>query len=233
MKNKLGAFAIAVLIPLAFFLYFDGQGPPTRPKLKRMLALVPPDTLQENKIRVNDTLWHTIPPFEFMGHTGKKVSEKDFENTVFVADFFFTHCPGICPKMSSQLKRVQYEFRDDPTVKILSHTVDPARDSIETLANYAEAYEVDSTKWLLVTGEKTDLYRQARKGYRVTATEGDGGEDDFVHTEKFVLVDRNRVVRGYYDGTDSLSVNRLMEGIKILQLEYPRKKEGIEYRKPG
>ena len=231
MKNTFLAFFIAVLVPVGFFLYFDGQGPPKRLKLKRYIALEA-DHPQPNKILKKDTLWHTIADFEFLGHTGKKVTHETFADKIYVADFFFTHCPGICPKMTSQLQRLQFEYRDDDEVMILSHTVDPVRDTLARLAEYAENYEVDSSKWLLVTGDKVDLYRQARQSYKITATEGDGGEEDFVHSEKVVLIDKDRIIRGYYDGTDTLDVNQLMRDIKILQLEYPKDDNKIKYVKP-
>jgi len=227
MNNKIIAFLIAFIIPLFFFFVIDyldilnimGRG--NQPKLKRYIAITPENDIDSTyAVRVNDTLWHTVPPFSFDGHTGQKITEQTFKNKIIVTDFFFTHCPGICPKMTKQLTRVQQEFRDDDEVMILSHTVDPARDTIQRLIEYADMYEADSTKWIFVTGTKKDLYHQARKGYFITATEGDGGEEDFVHSEKIVLVDKNRIIRGYYDGTNPEEVNRLMVAIKLLKLEY-------------
>lgn len=229
MKSKLLGTLIAIMVPVAFFLFFDhfdyfkAQGRKNLPKLPRYGA-IEADTQQSNKIFVNDTFWHTIPPFEFTAQTGEKITNERLKDKIFVADFFFTNCPGICLKMSSQLQRVQKEYKEEEDVLILSHTVDPSRDSVETLRTYANLYEADSSKWLFLTGDKKDLYQIARKGYFVTAKEGDGGPDDFIHTEKFVLVDKSGVIRGYYDGTDSIAVNKLLTDIKLLMLEYPSTK---------
>jgi len=225
MNSKMLGFFIAIIIPVGFFLVFDHfdvfnvLGKKNRPVLKRYFPLAANET-QDNSILVKDTAYHTIPPFKFLAHTGDSISNETFKDKIFVADFFLTNCPGICPKMSSQLRRVQAEFREDDDLCILSHTVDPERDDKETLATYARMFEADDEKWFFVTGEKPILYEQARKGYFITATEGDGGPEDFVHSEKLVLVDKNQIIRGYYDGTDSTDVNQLMIDIKILELEY-------------
>jgi len=230
VKSKILGLFIAVLVPVAFYLFFDhfdyfqAQRRKNLPELPRYGALEA-DNNQTNRVVADNTSWHTIPAFEFQAHTGEMVNLSTIHNKIVVADFFFTKCLGICPKMSSQLQRVQKEFIDDDSILLLSHTVDPERDSVETLAEYAGLYEADPTKWLFLTGSKTDLYHIARKGYFVTATEGDGSSEDFIHTEKFVLLDKSGVIRGYYDGTDSLEVNKLMTDIKILQLDYPSNKK--------
>lgn len=230
MKSKTIGLFIAILVPVAFFLFFDhfdyfqAQGRKNIPKIPRFGALEA-DNDQPNRIRIDEVNWHTIPPFEFTAHNGEKINNLTVKDKIFVTDFFFTKCLGICPKMTSQLQRVQKEFEGDPDLIILSHTVDPERDTIEALAAYANMYEADSSKWFFITGTKPDLYQIARKGYFVTATEGDGSSEDFIHTEKFVLVDKTGVIRGYYDGTDSIAVNKLMTDIKILQLDSsPNKK---------
>ena len=230
MKHgKYIALLIAFGFPIAFFLFFDHcdtfslLGKHNRPRLKRYSHLAPNST-QTNQFKYNDTLWHTIPSFAFEGHNGKTITLDYFEDKVAVVDFFFTHCPSICPQMTAQLERVQHEFRNYDEVVILSHTVDPARDSIPRLIEYANTHEVDSTKWVMVTGNKKELYQQARQGYFITATEGDGGDDDFVHSEKLVIVDKDKVIRGYYDGTKEEEVNQMMFDIKTLLLEYPVRK---------
>ncbi len=223
--NKLIGIIIAFVFPLVFFFATDFSDPfkiigkKNFPSVNRLIEVDAKDE-RTNKKLIGDKWFHTVPDFAFDGHTGDKVSLAQYEDKVFVADFFFTHCPGICPKMSSQLQRVQYEFRDEQQLMILSHTVDPERDTVEQLNSYADQYEVDSTRWLMVTGNKKALYDQARYGYFVSATEGDGGPEDFIHTEKFILVDKDRIIRGYYDGTDPEDVNKMMVDIKTLLLEY-------------
>ncbi len=227
MKKQHLALFIAIVVPVAFFVFFDHcdvynvLGHENRPKLKRYFALEAP---QANSITKNDTLWQTLPPFEFDGHSGEKVNNATFKDKIIVADFFFANCPGICPKLSSQFQRIQTEFKEDDEIRLLSHTVDPERDTVEALRVYADMFEADSSKWKLVTGDKKELYEIARKGYKVSASEGDGGAEDFIHTEKFVLVDRDQIIRGYYDGTDTAAVNQLMIDIRILQLENHKSK---------
>lgn len=220
MKNKIIFFILIVLFPFGFYFFFKNLKPPTIPQLRRLVAVEDQQNPPQNSIKINDTVWHTVPNFEFLGHTGKIVSNKNFENKIYIADFFFTTCPGICPKLTKQMHRIQAVYKNDNDVKLLSHTVDPARDSLPVLAQYAQRFEIDSTKWLLVTGNKKQLYDQARYGYYVSVTEGDGGKEDFIHTEKLVLIDKQKVIRGYYDGTDSVAVNKLLGDIKVLQLEY-------------
>lgn len=224
--NKIIGIIIAFIAPIVFFFIFDYFdiyqviGRKNQPKLPRYLPITEVVADSANAKRVNDTLWHVVPPFSFMAHNGKTVTEQDFKNKIWVVDFFFANCPGICPKMTNELKRVQREFRTDTALVILSHTVDPVRDTLEALQRYAEANEVDSTRWLLLTGDKKAIYDQARHGYYVSASEGDGGPEDFVHTEKFVLVDKDRIIRGFYDGTNPEEVNKMMTDIRVLELEY-------------
>jgi len=139
------------------------------------------------------------------------------KNTVFVADYFFVQCPGIWKQMSSELQRVYSKFDQQPDFKIVSHTSKPEEDSVEALMDYAKMYGVkDPSKWVFLTGNKKELYQVARNQYFIVDEEGDGGEDDFIHTERFVLVDKQGYLRGYYDGTDSIEVDRLMIDIQDL-----------------
>ena len=170
-----------------------------------------------------DSIYKTIPDFEFLNQQGEKVTRRNFEGKIYVTDFFFTTCKTICPKMSSNLNKVYLTFKDSPDVLFLSHTVDPETDSVQVLNDYAAMFKADSKKWIFVTGEKKKLYDIARNGYRITAMEGDGGPDDFIHSEKFVLVDKQGRIRGYYDGTDPKQVDKLITEIKVLKSEYKEK----------
>jgi len=162
---------------------------------------------------------HRIADFELINQDGKIVTQKDFEGVIYVADFFFTTCPSICPKMSTQMQRVVEEFKDNDQIMLLSHTVYPEIDSVPVLAEYAKKYNADSKKWMLVTGDKKHIYELARKSYFAITTEGSGDEDDFIHTENFILIDKKKRIRGFYDGTSPEDVDRLIEEIKILQGE--------------
>ncbi len=172
-----------------------------------------------------DTIFHVIPDFEFTNQYGKLISKKDFEGKFFVADFIFTTCKTICPKMSEQMANIQEKVKDMDDVLLISHTVDPEEDSVPVLFDYAKKMGAKEGKWHLVTGDKKRLYDIARHGYLVTAMEGDGGPDDFIHSEKFLLIDKESRIRGFYDGTDPVEVKRLTDEIKVLKFEeqIPRK----------
>ena len=178
------------------------------------------DSVTTDGKKIPVTAVHTVPAFRFTDQTGKTITGQDLDGKVYVTDFFFTTCLGICPRMAKQMERVYGKYRSNEQVKFLSHTVNPRRDSVPVLAEYAELHGADARQWHFVTGDKKDLYDMARYGYFVTATEGDGGESDFVHTEKFVLVDPDRRIRGYYNGTDSMEVGKLMIDVDLLLAEY-------------
>ena len=161
---------------------------------------------------------HTIADFELVNQDGIKKGIEDWQGKIVVADFFFTHCPVICPKMTANLKRVQQVFSDNE-ILINSFSVDPQRDSAEQLKKYAKKFRINLDNWQLLTGDKKDIYRLARNSFMVVATDGDGGPDDFIHSEKLVLIDKNKRIRGYYDGTSEKETDQLIYDIKKLQDE--------------
>ncbi len=166
-----------------------------------------------------DTVYHTTGDFSFVNQYGETVSSKSLEGNIKIVDFFFVDCQTICPKMSSQLKRVQDKIQTVKNVVILSHTVNPESDSVPVLKRYAEEYGAVKNKWHLLTGDKKEIYKIAREGYLVSALEGDGGPDDFIHTELFVLVDQHNRIRGFYDGTSAGAVDTLIDELKVLLKE--------------
>jgi protein SCO1/2 len=167
-----------------------------------------------------DTLYHTLPPFRFVNQNGDTISDQDTEGKFIVGEYFFTTCQTICPIMARHMETVQKEFAQDDLVILLSHTVDPERDSVEVLKAYSELHQAQTGKWHFLTGEKKALYDQARYGYLITALQGDGGPEDFIHSEKLVLIDKDKRIRGFYDGTDTKDVKRLIDEIEVLKFEY-------------
>lgn len=168
-----------------------------------------------------DTIYHSIPSFSFINQDGETVTDKMYDGKIYVVDYFFTTCKTICPKMTTELLRVQEKFSyTNGLVQILSHTVDPENDSVPVLKAYSNLIHADSKMWNFVTGDKKQLYDIARNGYMVNALEGDGGPDDFIHSELFVLVDKEKHIRGVYDGTNIKAVNDLLDDIKVLIAEY-------------
>ena len=166
-----------------------------------------------------DTLYHKIPDFKFLNQDSLWISEKDMAGKIYVADFFFTTCPTICPKMKTQLLRIYDKFAEDDRVRILSHTIDPEYDGVRVLKEYAKKLNITSPRWNLLTGKKSDIYRLGEKSYMVTAQEDANEVGGFVHSGAFILVDQNRHVRGIYDGTKEEDVNHLIEDIGLLLKE--------------
>ncbi len=164
--------------------------------------------------------FHKIPSFSLTNQLGETVTEKTFENKIYVADFFFTTCPGICPKMTANMKVLQDEFLDDNEVLLLSHSVTPETDSVAALKQYADNKEVISDKWHLVTGDRKQIYDLGRQSYFAEEDLGEiKTEDDFLHTENFVLIDKKRHIRGIYNGLNKTAVQQLIADIKTLQKE--------------
>ncbi|REJ83720.1 MAG: SCO family protein [Bacteroidetes bacterium] len=170
--------------------------------------------------KAEDGTSHKIGGFSFINQEGKTVTENDYQGKILIADFFFVKCEGICPIMTDQMERVYSEYRNNDLVRFLSHTVKPEEDSVEVLSEYAAKHGAEAGKWNFLTGDKKQLYEMARKDYMVSISEGDGSPDDFVHTQFFALVDPDRRIRGYYDGTDSTEVSKLIEDLQLLIREY-------------
>lgn len=193
--------------------YFAGRKPlRTLPYINvEMIDTVPRQSIAE----LSDTL-HKVSDFHLTDQTGKTVSLADFKGSVFVADFFFTTCQGICPIMNTQLKRVYEKFKGNTKIKFASFTVDPARDTVEAMNRYAQRHGADPAQWHFITGPKPELYQLGRASFAVVATKGNGGTHDFIHSNLFVLVDRDLHIRGYYDGTNAKEVDQLMEDIPLL-----------------
>ncbi|WP_224485275.1 SCO family protein [Robertkochia aurantiaca] len=164
--------------------------------------------------------YHTIAPFRLVNQNGDTITENDYQDKIYVADFFFTTCPTICPIMTDNMVDIQKAVADDPEVKLLSHSVTPDIDSVAQLKKYAIEKGVDDRKWNLVTGDKKQIYELARKSYLAVKTTGDGGPFDMIHTENFILVDKENRIRGFYDGTKEEEIEKLLEDLKILKREY-------------
>lgn len=162
---------------------------------------------------------HKIADFSLINQNGDTITQKDYKDKIYIADFFFTRCPTICPIMSSNMKKLQEMYKDDNEIMLLSHSVTPVIDSVPILRMYADAKGIIASKWNITTGNKKHIYNLARKSYFAVLDEGDGGLQDFIHTEQFVLVDKKRQIRGFYDGTSSKDIEKIKEDIEILKEE--------------
>lgn len=168
--------------------------------------------------------YHKIADFSFVNQNGKTITQKDYKDKIYVADFFFTTCPTICPIMTKNMVSIQKEIINDDEVMLLSHTVTPHIDTVAQLKRYAIEKGVNDSKWNLVTGDKKEIYKMARKSYLAVKDNGDGGPFDMVHTENFMLIDKKRQIRGFYDGTNPEEIAQLLNDISHLKKEYKKKK---------
>ncbi|WP_299527118.1 SCO family protein [uncultured Lutibacter sp.] len=163
---------------------------------------------------------HKIADFSLINQNGDTITQKNYEGKIYVADFFFTRCMTICPVMTNNIGKLQEVFKNEDDIMFLSHSVTPVMDSVPILRAYADKKGVIDAKWNITTGDKKHIYELARKSYFAVLDEGDGGLQDFVHTENFVLVDKKNQIRGFYDGTDNEDIERLIADIRILKNEF-------------
>lgn len=171
-----------------------------------------------NGVLKTDTVFTSVRPFSFVNQEGSTVDASTVEGKVYVTDFFFTSCPTICPKMKQQMLRVYDRFENDQNVLLLSHSIDPKRDSVERLNSYASKLGIKASKWHLLTGERDSIYSMA-KHYMIAAQEDELAPGGFAHSGAFLLVDKNKQIRGIYDGTNVEEVDDLMEDMEVLLRE--------------
>ncbi|MCJ7465663.1 MAG: SCO family protein [Maribacter sp.] len=207
-------FCVSVVI---VYLFYNALKP------KKTLPIYEPSMV--NPELVDSSLfyvkkYHTIADFALINQNGKKITQAAYKDKIYIADFFFTTCPSICPIMTKNMADIQKRILNDDAVLLLSHSVTPEIDSVAQLKKYALEKGVDDRKWNLVTGDKKQIYDLARKSYLAVKTDGDGGPYDMIHTENFILVDKERRIRGFYDGTKGEDIDRLMDDIVILENSY-------------
>ena len=163
---------------------------------------------------------HTIADFELKNQNGEIITNNNYKNKIYIADFFFTRCQTICIAMAYNMSELQEFYKNDDDIMFLSHSVTPVIDSVSVLKEYAQRKGVIDGKWNVTTGRKKHIYELARKSYFAVLDEGNGDENDFIHTEQFVLVDKERRIRGYYDGTEKKDMEKLKKDIVLLKEEY-------------
>jgi protein SCO1/2 len=176
----------------------------------------------ERTVNGNDTVFHTIADFQFADQDSAIITGETFKDKIYVADFFFTSCRTICPIMKTQMLRVYDSIANDPDVLLLSHTIDPEYDTVGRLRDFADRLGVKSSKWHFVTGNKDSIYHIAQTSYFATAMEDKGEPDGFIHSGAFLLIDKEKRIRGKYDGTLEEDVNRLLADIQKLENEYKK-----------
>ncbi len=211
---KVRSIHLIVLGFSAFYLYACNQNSENK------LPIYSPSDLNPELVDVSMqsiAVNHTVSDFELINQNGKKITQSDYENKIYVADFFFTRCPSICPIMTINMAKLQQTFLKDNDVMLLSLSVTPELDSVPILKTYADKNGAIAAKWNITTGNKKHIYNLARKSYFAVVNQGDGGLQDFIHTPNFILVDTEKQMRGIYDGTNDNELDRLINDIKVLK----------------
>ncbi len=217
-KYRLFLLSMGGVSVITLFLFYRALKPEKRLPIYQPAMVnfeLVDSTLQHKK------KYHQIANFKLTNQNGKTISQEDYKEKIYVADFFFTTCPTICPVMTKNMVALQNSFLNDPQVMLLSHSVTPDIDTVAQLKKYALEKGVKDQKWNLVTGDKKEIYQLARKSYLAVKENGDGGPFDMIHTENFVLVDPDKRIRGFYDGTNLEEIAQLLEDIDVLKKEYP------------
>lgn len=214
---------IVFALPLVFFIACQSHStqvadPDSFPKMGPIEVVR--DTVN-GEVQIVDTLWHKIPPFSLIDQDSNIVTNATFDDKLYVADFFFTSCPSICPKMKEQMLRIYNRFREDDRVALLSHTIDPKHDTVPVLHAYGEKLGISADKWHLVTGTKEEIYALA-KDYFIAVEEDPSVAGGYVHSGGFLMVDWNGHIRGHYDGTKPQAVTELMDDMETLLDGYPK-----------
>lgn len=233
-KKALLALCIAIVVPLVSYLVLKNAGEDAVVMPRKFLM----DSVVTKTIdgkTTTDTVWHKTADVRLVNQLGDSVSLYDIHDRVIVADFFFTRCPNICPVMTKNMARLQQSFShnnqdrrrviDSSIVRFLSFSVDPDRDSVAALKKYADKFGVDHDNWWMLTGKKKTIYDFALNELKLGLVDGEGVDTSFMHTQKFVLLDKDFVVRGYYNGLDTASLATLAKDIGLLMLEKDKKKK--------
>ncbi len=237
-KKSLMGLAVAVLLPVFCYLvlkYASDQAV----DMPRKYLLDTVVTRINNGKTITDSIWHTTANIRLQNQLGDTVSLYDKQGKIIVADFFFTHCAGICPKLTANMAKLQQSFIrggdtrkkiDTSIVQFISFTVDPERDSVPVLKNYADRFGVNPDNWWMLTGSKDSIYKFAFEELKVDKFSEEPITPDFVHTSRFVLIDKKYQVRGYYNGLDSVSLAKLARDIGVLMLEKDKKEKSTVFR---
>lgn len=237
-RTALWALCLAIIIPVGSYLVVKHYSDEAVTMPPRYYADTVITKVVDGK-ETTDTVWHKVENVRLVNQLGDTVSLSDLQGKVIVADFFFTRCPTICPSLTVNMKKLQdaLKLKDDRKridttfVHFLSFTVDPDRDSSEVLKKYADHYGVNHDVWWMLTGPKKTIYDFAMNEVKLPAEDGGIVDSNFIHTSRFVLLDKDRVVRGYYDGLDSVALNKLAEDIVFITLEKDKKKKRNLFRK--
>ncbi|MFZ9688000.1 MAG: SCO family protein [Chitinophagaceae bacterium] len=232
MKSRvLIAFIVVVFIPVASYLIVDHYSKDAV-NMPRRYFYDTVDVKKEKGREVNDTVWHKIRPFKLKNQFGKEVGLDDWGDKIIVVDFFFTSCPSICPTLTRNMKRLQTAFKKtDTIVRFVSFSVDPERDSVPKLKAYGDKFQIDHDTWWMLTGDKKEIYDLAFNEFKASIASNGNIDTGFIHTEKLFLIDKDRVVRGWYNGLDSVHLDQVIKDVVLLNMERDKKRKRNLFRK--
>jgi protein SCO1 len=232
-KRTFVAIAVAVLLPLVAFFIVN--------RLSKTAVIMPKHYFHDTVVAVTrdgkttmDTVWHKVKPVVLTNQFGREVTlnDKELEGKILIVDFFFTSCPSICPTLTRSMKKIQDSFtKTDTILRYVSITVDPVRDSAARLKAYGDKFNINHDTWWMLTGDKKDVYDLALNEFKANIAQEEGVDTNFIHTDKFFLLDKNRVVRGWYSGLDSANLDRLINDAVLLMMEKDKNKKRNLFRK--
>ncbi len=230
-KTTLLALLMVTLLPIASYLYVSSLSKDAIKMPRRYFYDTVVVKMEKGK-KVNDTVWHKVRPFKLKNQFGKEVGLEDWGGKIIIADFFFTSCPSICPKLTRNMKKLQTAFKKtDSLVRFVSFTVDPVRDTVQALKAYGDKFGIDHDTWFMLTGDRNELYDIALNEFKASIASNGNIDTGFIHTDRFFLLDRDRVVRGWYNGLDSVNLDKLIKDVVLLNMERDKKKKRNLFRK--
>ena len=229
--RKFVAILVVLIFPIGSYLYVNSLSKKAVTMPKRYFFDTVLSVTKDGKT-CPDTVWHKIKPFTLTNQFGKKVSFDDLKGKVIIANFIFTSCPSICPTLTRNMKKLQDAFiKTDTIVRFISFTVDPVRDNPEKLKAFGDKFLINHDTWWMLTGSKNEIYDIALNEFKANIAQQDGVDSNFIHTDKFFLVDKDRVLRGWYDGLDSVRLDQIIKDVVLLNMERDKKKKRNLFRK--
>lgn len=230
-RTKIITLIMVTVLPLASYLFVSSLSRDAIKMPRRYFY----DTVlvkQEKGREVNDTQWHKIRPFKLQNQFGREVGLQDLEGRIVIADFFFTSCPSICPTLTRNMKKLQTAFKKtDSLVRFVSFTVDPERDSVARIKAYGDKFGIDHDTWWMLTGDRKEIYDIALSEFKASIAANGNIDTGFIHTENFFLLDKDKVVRGWYNGLDSTNLDKLIKDVVLLNMERDKKIKRNLFRK--
>ncbi len=232
MKTKIFiAILITVILPVASYLIVSKYSSDAINMPRRYFYDTVTSRMEKGRL-VNDTVWHKVKPFKLKNQFGKEVGLEDWGDKIIIADFIFTSCPNVCPTLTKNIKKIQTAFnKTDSIVRFVSFTIDPDRDSVTRMKAYGDKYGINHDTWWFLTGDRKEIYNIAFNEFKASIAAEGNIDTGFIHTQNIFLLDRDKVVRGWYNGMDSSNIEKLIKDIVLLSMERDKKRKRNLFRK--